>query len=808
MGNLIETASSYEGILDKKPKLEFHRKHVVKFTPFTYYNIDVNEALNSVEVLLKSLPQQNYQLIVMNTEIPYLNIPRINNEKKNRILDLYEKELNKKVAFRNLSFYLCFDKEDELVKNLLSSVFKIQSDETSLKSFNPQLASLFGGTEQEPFVFPLERTRTGFKLTNKREHPYASVSFEYRTPQQVVQFGLAHVLSNIPDDFLYILSFYRPSPFEYERLIDKLRKRYADKQTTSGKEVVQELTRVLTDIVNERELLYYYSSVLCLFGNSEKALKAKTVKLLSQISSSCSQQFTNEDYSGLSVFKPAFSFAKNDVNKLKSMKAVRRITLSSFKYMLPVLKHFTGRDDKRGAVYLNASGEPVFISQHNSTGHSLTLGATGSGKSVDITNSSLFEDCTVFVEYIQEDTGSYKTFTQLTEGEDAYFPISLDRPVSLNPFGKHIYKLSAESLCKSLNLDYRMFDEPDIISLETALSSFIPEDFKAHVSVKKSDLEKVFEELSIPPIVQDAVLSKSFDEVKLPLEFDRAKQAFISAILQMMVEGKFSIKREEVNYISQLVVDVYKSHNGKRELNVNDFYKKAREDAESNKFAGEVANGLFPFTSSGEFAGFFDRPTDLNRDFKTMFIELRTLNKEILNPVLLSILQNIMQKFSSPAYQKYSKRVVLDEGWTVFKNPLLKDFLESALRTFRKKGIAINFASQSIDETTSFLVGQTELRYFKFLDDKEVLGKFSFLTDDDKEAIVNIKKPKDYEYKYSVAFAETKSFGKGLVYLVLPSFYYWISTTDSSDKVKRLKAYNKYKDLWEAVLQLSRKANV
>ena len=66
----------------------------------------------------------------------------------------------------------------------------------------------------------------------------------------------------------------------------------------------------------------------------------------------------------------------------------------------------------------------------------------------------------------------------LVEGEDAYFPISFVRPVSVNPFGKSIYKIPADSLCRLLSIDYRLFDEPDIVNLETALSTFLEENEK------------------------------------------------------------------------------------------------------------------------------------------------------------------------------------------------------------------------------------------------------------------------------------------------------------------------------------------
>ena len=797
----LELVSQYEGRVVKEPKLSFGRKYVLGFTPYLYNNVDVEKALREVESLLKSLPQQKYQLLILNTRIPYLTLPRTQNEKKNKLIELAEKELNQKVSFRKLGFYLCFDEKKEVVKSLLSSCFSEVRD--AREELFSQLAFLFGGVKEEPFFYPLKRTEEGFEIVGKEEGRFASVVFEHKAPLRVLQFGIAHVLANLPRDFLYVLSFYRPSPSEYEGLLEKLQKRYAEKGTTAGEEVVAELNRVITDIANERELLFFYSSVLVLFGDDRGKLEQEVTELLSRISSNTYLQFATEKDSGLTVFKSAFVFKDKDVSKLRSMKLLRRITLSSFSYLFPVLKHFTGRKDRKGVPYLNASGEPVFVWWHDSTAHQLTLGSTGSGKSVDVTWGSLFEDCTAFIEYIQEDTGSFKPFVLLTEGEDAYFPISFDRPVSVNPFGKHIYKLSADSLCKLLSVDYRIFDEPDVVSLETALSTFLKEDEKVReVTITKEELERVFEEQNVSPLVKELILEKDFDGVTLPLQFDRDKQSFVVAILQTMVEGQFGITREEVNYISKLVARVYEDHDGKRELTVNDFYEVARK--EKGEVAQKVADGLFPFTSKGEFAGFFDRPTDLNRPFKTLFIELRTLKLEVLNPVMLSLLKHLLTLFSSPAYQKFTRRVVIDEGWTVFKNPLLKDFLESALRTFRKKGIAINFASQSVDEASSFLVGQTEVRYFKFFDDKEVLRKFSFLTEDDVEEIVRIKKPRDYGNKYSVSFVESKSFGKGLLYLVLPDFFYWVSTTRQEDKVKRHRAYNEHKDLLKAILHLAR----
>jgi len=162
-----ETVREYEGYVCKEPKLRFERRYVLTFTPYTYYNVDVNQALREVETLLKNLPQQNYQLFVVNTQLPYLKLRRTENKRKNEIIEVFEREINRKVAFRKLGFYLCFDEKVELVKSQLKAVFRdVREGKEELFS---QLATLFGGVKEEPFFYPLKRTELGFKIEGKDE---------------------------------------------------------------------------------------------------------------------------------------------------------------------------------------------------------------------------------------------------------------------------------------------------------------------------------------------------------------------------------------------------------------------------------------------------------------------------------------------------------------------------------------------------------------------------------------------------------------------------------------------------------------
>jgi len=799
--NLFETAGAYEKRLLKAPKLEFNRKHVLEFTPFLSYNVDVNRALEEVNALLTILPMQKYQLLIVNTQSDSVELSRTINPKKNRIIEAVERDLNRRVNFRELRFYLAFDSELDTVKTQLSTVFSEVKD--GRENLNRQLAKLFGGIPEEPLYYPLVATDYGFKVAGKEKNAYAGVLFEGMTPPAVTQFGVSNELASLGEDFLYVLSFYRPKATEYERLLDRLRNQYSQREEESSKEVAFEISRVLTDIANEKELLYFYSSVLAVFKNSEEE-SLQVIKELESRFRKLPVVMVREKGSSLAVFKAVFSFERSDVEFLSWFKLIRRMTHTAFSYHFPVLKHWTGMKSREGGVYLNSCGEPVYITQHSPTTHKLTFGKTGSGKSFDLIYQSLFDDITVIIEYIEKDTGSYKPFTLLTEGEDAYFPISLDRPVSVNPFGKSVDKIGAPDFLSQLQIDYRLFDEPDLVFLEEVLSLFLVEGEKS-ARIERKKLEEVFERYKAGAFVKKLILGKKWDEVVVPVSVDREKLSFSSTILQTIVAGeKGDITPLLSSYVGMVVAEVYSKHDGKRELLLSDFYRVFKERGDSgDEVAKEIATRLFKFTKEGEYGSFFDYPSSFKREYLTMYFELRTLKKDLLNPVILSILKHVLDFLSHPRYTGTKRRVILDEGWTVFKNEYLQDFLEGALRTFRKKGIAIDFASQSPADATRFLVEQSGIRYFKFTDNFGALDNYHTLTEDDKEAIKSLKRPADYGYKYSATFVEVQGTGKGHAFLVVPAFFYWIATTNDQDKLRRLEAYNRYGDWWTAVQKLA-----
>lgn len=785
---MVETKAEYEEILDKRPKLKWNWNYVIAFTPFIYNSVSPEHAERVVRSVLSSLPQQDYLLLAVNTPVE-LKLQRTKSEKRNYLIDLAEKELKKKVDWRKLQFYLCFEGKYQKVYDLLSTSFKdVREGKQELFS---QLAYLFGGEAEEPFFFPLKWEDTGFRILGKKRSPYGEVLFEGKAPTEVISFGLANVFITLDVDFFFAMRFRKPSIFEYQTRLENMLNSYSKKESVSAGEVVGEFAQTLADVLNEKESLWYYSTLIVLFGDDRERLGslAETIqKDAKQIGA-----FLYRESSGLSQLVKLF---ENNKQFFRGMKLERKIVESSFSVYFPLLKHGTGRKDRIGAVYRNPSGEPVFVSQHSPTGHGTVIGSTGAGKSVDITWSSLFDDATVFIEYIERDTGSYKPFLEVVEGIKGYIPISVDRPLSVNPFGKSGYKLSAVSFLKAIEMDYRQLDEPDVAVLEEVLGEF-------ESVVEKDKLLEKLEETGAEYLIY-LLKDTNFTSIELQPELDRVKLSFATSILTTMIAGEEGkVSPEEKAVASKVVSDVYSSHDGSREVVLSDFYDRLKDS--SDPVERSVAKKLFKFTKEGEYGYFFDYPTDLSRDTKNLYIELRTLSKELLNPVMLSLLQFVLDLYSDPKLAGWKRRLVIDEGWSVFKNEYLTDFLDSALRTFRKKGIAITFTSQSPKDFSPTLVSQTTVRLFKFLTEIENLKQgFTDLTEDDVEEIKYLRKPEDLNYVCSEVYVQSplSLIGRSHAYLFLPDFYYWLSTTKPEDKVVRYKTVAKTGDILKAIKEL------
>ncbi|MEM3426649.1 MAG: hypothetical protein QW212_00110 [Nitrososphaerales archaeon] len=662
------------------------------------------------------------------------------------------------------------------------------------------LSYFFGGTPEEPFFDIMEEKDYGMRIGKDK---FALVYSMTKVPTRVLPFHLYELLSTQEENFFCVVGFKKMSPEEAQMEFGKRLKLF-EFQATEGKdlakaEIAKEIVEQVRDINLGREIVIAFSSFVAFFGEDEKSL----LKRRQSIEFALSQKeltFECENTTHAEHFSLLFSYNEKE---LRSLGLVRFMPQSRF-YLFTLPRGYP-RGKKEGAVFYNEVGEPFFLDIRVPPPNGLVVGQMGSGKSVFLQYFASFQDYVVFVEKIQEGEGSYTVFTKMLDG--GYYPISLDRPVSINPFGNTIKTVDAIGFIEDMGYRFEDFTENDLNLLENVLNTYF---FGLKGEVKVGD---VLEKLRSFP--GSEYLYSKFKDFRhrfweIRYDVDRDKLLFLKTLLVMAYKLGAEINIDPA-LVEEVILKTYDrlAEDGikvSREVLMSDFYQTARE----LKYTS-LAQRLRSYTMEGAYGNFFDRPCSI--EFKShVFFELRTTDRELMPLVLLSILTWMVKWFSRPEMQDKTKGIILDEAWVILEDPSLVKFVEEAFRTYRKKGIFIMIASQfasDLSQGTGEIVKKScPYQVFLFNQEVEETARLFEFNDYEKELLKAVRPPRDYEYKFSVFYMRTPyqdkgSRERGLFYLVPSREFYWTATTHPQDRVKREEYKNFYQSLSKAILALA-----
>lgn len=115
---------------------------------------------------------------------------------------------------------------------------------------------------------------------------------------------------------------------------------------------------------------------------------------------------------------------------------------------------------------------------------------------------------------------------------------------------------------------------------------------------------------------------------------------------------------------------------------------------------GELKDRLFRWTKAGQYGFLFD-----NADDTLAFSQFQTFNfagwgdaPEVLEPLLFYVLHRASNEIADPAKLATFKTFLLDEAWLFIKNEMIRNYIVSAQKTWRKHNAAMILATQSIKE--------------------------------------------------------------------------------------------------------------
>jgi len=713
---------------------------------------------------------------------------------KNFLMDRQMQFLNERISSRKVSLYFVVEGNVENLKLVMDALSSAGVEvEVSRTALMEDLAYFFGGSSQDPFQYAIEERDYGVKVGDS----FAAIYSMTKVPPRVWAFQLYSLLS-LGRDFICVVGFKKMSPEAAQMEFGKRLKLFEYQAREGGNiargEVVMELLEEVKDINLGRELVVSFSSFVAVFGEEKEILKEK--KKIEFAVRQNELPYECENTTHIEHFSMLFRYNEKE---LRSLGLVRFMPQSRF-YLMCMPRGYP-RGKQEGVIFYNEIGEAFLLDIRVPPPNGLVVGQMGSGKSVFLQYFATFQDYVVFVEKIQEGEGSYTVFTKMLEG--GYYPISLDRPVSINPFGNTIKLVDPIGFLEDMGYRFEDFTENDLNTLENVLNTYY---LGKKGAIKVGEVLDRLKEVPHTEYLQNKLEDFVDREWEIRYDIDRDKLLFLKTILTMAYKLG---KGEDIDpsIAEEVILKTYEKLAGDgvlvdREVLMSDFYRTAKDLGFE-----EFAQRLRSYTMDGTYGNFFDRPSSI--DFKShVFFELRTTDRELLPIVLLSILTWMVKWFSRPEMQDRAKGIVLDEAWAILEDPSLVKFVEEAFRTYRKKGIFIMIASQFASDVS---VGVGEIvkkscpyQIFLYSQDVEEVARLFDFTDAERELYKQVRPPRDYNYKYSLLYMRTPyqtKAGKeqGLFFLIPSREFYWTATTHPQDRVKREQYKNFYKSLAKAI---------
>ncbi|PWT96942.1 MAG: hypothetical protein C5B51_32290 [Terriglobia bacterium] len=462
--------------------------------------------------------------------------------------------------------------------------------------------------------------------------------------------------------------------------------------------VVANLGASLEEIELEGRYFGEFSLTLILYHQNESAVRRSVAQAFKAFAA-YDAQLTEERYNRLNAWLAALP--GNAVYNL------RRLWLLNTNYadlsFLFTLNTGQLRNEHLDKEYLaileGTAGTPFFLNLHcKDVGHTVVLGATGSGKSFLLnfllTHVQKYEPAT----YIFDLGGSYENLTRLFNG--TYVPIGRQgRPFSINPF-------------------------------------------------------------SLAPTKENLL--------------------FLFAFVKVLIEaGGYRPNAEEERDLYEQIENLYAVAADQRRLFTL-----------SNILGRNLRAPLQKWVEGGPYAFLFDNVEDhlTFARFQTFDFEGMDKLADQLEPLLFYVLHRANAAIYDEA--QGLKVFVIDEAWRFFRNPVIKNYIMEALKTWRKKNAIMILATQSGNDLVNsemlpVVVESCPTKFFLANPglDREAYQRAFHLNDTETELITRLI-PKQQ------ILLKQPGLSKRLD-LNVDQKEYWIYTNNPSDNAKRRAAFER-----------------
>ncbi len=285
------------------------------------------------------------------------------------------------------------------------------------------------------------------------------------------------------------------------------------------------------------------------------------------------------------------------------------------------------------------------------------------------------------------------------------------------------------------------------------------------------------------------------------------KVEYLIGLLTLMVtgqgDGSQEIRPEETGVLERAIREVYRTH---REPIMSDLYALLSE--QDDPISRSLAERISPYVGEGVYAGLLDGPTSIPPDAVMEVYNFADLTKKVVPIAMFLLLEHLWEVIKG---RQKRTLFVMDEGWSLLKNPSTADFVEEVTRRGRHYGLSVLNMSQAVkdydNEIGRAVISNTSLAVLLAQHPNEIEHVQSVfkLTPDERDKVAGFHKASRHAasaYLHSPEGAES-----GSIHLWLTPEEYWLFTSapePRNEPALRRAAIERHRgDAWAACRELA-----
>lgn len=203
--------------------------------------------------------------------------------------------------------------------------------------------------------------------------------------------------------------------------------------------------------------------------------------------------------------------------------------------------------------------------------------------------------------------------------------------------------------------------------------------------------EKLCDILNGDFLVFDTATNMSLNPFSSVLDIDE-EMTMLKAILAQMASN-IPLDDLSQSYMEEAIKECFAEHGTSTSITDIASYLTAKPDSRQV----DLGMKLYPYTSGGSYATFFEGASTFNPKGGFVCLELEELKskKDLQEVVLLTLVYKIQQDMMQ---RGENKLVIIDEAWDLLTGGNTSQFMETGYRRFRKYGGACLSITQSIND--------------------------------------------------------------------------------------------------------------